>query len=150
MFMNIGMTADYAGPQFLRPNIVRAVGQAFVLTRRLGLRPADTPAARRAGALLPGPRRRPADGRHKAIIAVGRAVQKQAFVMSFSDTFCLLGAALLVALAATLLLNPMRHQGSTHRRQTGILVDVHPGSSAGTGVSQLQLRSSASPGEQPS
>jgi DHA2 family multidrug resistance protein len=46
----------------------------------------------------------PQTARRKAIIAVGRAVQKQALVMSFSDTFCLLGVALLVALAATLLL----------------------------------------------
>jgi hypothetical protein len=48
------------------------------------------------------------------------------------------------------LLNPIRHQGSTRRRQPGILVHVHPGSSAGSGVLQLQLRSSASSGEQPS
>jgi DHA2 family multidrug resistance protein len=31
-------------------------------------------------------------------------VQKQAFILAFSDTFYLLGAALIVALAATLML----------------------------------------------
>jgi MFS transporter, DHA2 family, multidrug resistance protein len=31
-FMNIGMSLDYAGDQFLLPNIVRAVGQAMVIT----------------------------------------------------------------------------------------------------------------------
>jgi hypothetical protein len=41
------------------------------------------------------------------------------------------------------------HQGSTRRRQSGILMHVHLGSSAGSGVLQLQLRSSASSGEQP-
>jgi DHA2 family multidrug resistance protein len=46
----------------------------------------------------------PQTAERKAIAAVGRAIQKQAFVMAFSDTFLLLGVALLVALAATLLL----------------------------------------------
>jgi DHA2 family multidrug resistance protein len=158
MFMNVGMTVDYAGPQFLRPNIVRAVGQAFVLTplsaiatggiepenaasasalfnmtRNIGgafgiallqtfvtkreqfhsnvlshaVSVFDLPTRLRLDALAGYFLAHGADpqtAQHKAIIAVGRAVQKQAFVMSFSDTFFLLGAALLVALAATLLL----------------------------------------------
>jgi DHA2 family multidrug resistance protein len=41
---------------------------------------------------------------HKAIIAVALRVNQQANIMAFSDTFYLLGAALLVALGATLLL----------------------------------------------
>jgi DHA2 family multidrug resistance protein len=31
-FMNFALTADYAGPQLLLPNIVRAVGQALIFT----------------------------------------------------------------------------------------------------------------------
>ena len=41
---------------------------------------------------------------HKAIVAIGLHVRQQAGIMAFSDTFYLLGAALLVALAASLLL----------------------------------------------
>jgi DHA2 family multidrug resistance protein len=46
----------------------------------------------------------PQTAQHRAIAAIGRAIQKQAFVMAFSDTFYLLGVALLVAIGATLLL----------------------------------------------
>jgi DHA2 family multidrug resistance protein len=37
-------------------------------------------------------------------VAIGKIVQKQAFILAFSDMFLLLGAALIVALAASLLL----------------------------------------------
>ena len=46
----------------------------------------------------------PATAWHKAVVAVGQTVREQAYVMAFSDTFYLLGVALLVALVATLLL----------------------------------------------
>ena len=46
----------------------------------------------------------PAAAAHQAIVAIGRTVQKQAYVMAFSDTFFLLGAALIGALIAALLL----------------------------------------------
>ncbi len=46
---------------------------------------------------------------HKAIVAIGNVVRKQAFVMAFSDTFYLLGAVLIVALIATLLLKKPDH-----------------------------------------
>ena len=39
-------------------------------------------------------------------------VQKQAFILAFSDTFYLLGAALIVALIATLLLKKPDHLAS--------------------------------------
>jgi DHA2 family multidrug resistance protein len=53
-----------------------------------------------------------ADASRRAVIAVGHIVQKQAFILAFSDTFYLLGAALLVALMATLLLSkPGRLEG---------------------------------------
>jgi DHA2 family multidrug resistance protein len=46
----------------------------------------------------------PATAAHKAVVAIGKAVQLQSFIMAFSDTFYLLGAILVVALAASLLL----------------------------------------------
>jgi MFS transporter, DHA2 family, multidrug resistance protein len=46
---------------------------------------------------------------HKAIVAIGNVVRKQAFVMAFSDTFYLLGAVLIVAFIATLLLKKSEH-----------------------------------------
>ncbi|MEJ0068565.1 MAG: MDR family MFS transporter [Pseudomonadota bacterium] len=45
-----------------------------------------------------------AEAWHRAVIAIGGTVRQQAYVMAFSDTFYLLGAALLIALAAALLL----------------------------------------------
>jgi MFS transporter, DHA2 family, multidrug resistance protein len=50
-----------------------------------------------------------ADGAHRAYVAIGKIVQKQAFILAFSDTFYLLGAALIVALIATLLLKRPDH-----------------------------------------
>jgi DHA2 family multidrug resistance protein len=46
---------------------------------------------------------------HKAVVAIGNIVRKQAFVMAFSDTFFLLGVSLIVALVATLLLKKPDH-----------------------------------------
>lgn len=46
---------------------------------------------------------------HEAIVAIGRTVQKQAYVMAFSDTFYLLGAALIAALVTALLLKKPDH-----------------------------------------
>jgi len=45
-----------------------------------------------------------AEATHRAIVAVGNTVQKQAFILAYSDTFYLLGAALIVALIAALML----------------------------------------------
>ena len=45
-----------------------------------------------------------AEATHRAIVAIGKIVQKQAFILAFSDTFYLLGAALIVALVAALAL----------------------------------------------
>jgi DHA2 family multidrug resistance protein len=44
------------------------------------------------------------DAVHRAYVAIGKIVQKQAFILAFSDTFYVLGAALIVALLAGLLL----------------------------------------------
>jgi DHA2 family multidrug resistance protein len=50
-----------------------------------------------------------AEATHRAIVAIGAVVQKQAFILAFSDTFYLLGLALIVALAATMLLKKPGH-----------------------------------------
>ena len=50
-----------------------------------------------------------ADASHRAVVAIGHIVQKQAFILAFSDTFYLLGAALIVALMAALLLKKPDH-----------------------------------------
>jgi MFS transporter, DHA2 family, multidrug resistance protein len=44
------------------------------------------------------------DGAHRAYVAIGHVVQKQAFILAFSDTFYVIGAALIIALLAGLLL----------------------------------------------
>ena len=50
-----------------------------------------------------------AEAAHRAVVAIGQIVQKQAFILAFSDTFYLLGAALIVALMAALLLKKPGH-----------------------------------------
>ena len=50
-----------------------------------------------------------AQASHEAVVAIGHVVQKQAFILAFSDTFYLLGAALIVALMAALLLKKAGH-----------------------------------------
>jgi DHA2 family multidrug resistance protein len=49
---------------------------------------------------------------HKAIVAIALRVRQEANIMAFSDTFYLLGAALLVALLASLLLRKPAHTGA--------------------------------------
>ncbi|WP_298240980.1 MDR family MFS transporter [uncultured Bradyrhizobium sp.] len=44
------------------------------------------------------------DAAHRAYVAVGRIVQKQAYIFAFSDTFYLLGMALIIALIAVFFL----------------------------------------------
>jgi DHA2 family multidrug resistance protein len=44
------------------------------------------------------------DAVHRAYVAIGKVVQKQAFLLGFSDTFYLLGMALIVSLIASMLL----------------------------------------------
>jgi MFS transporter, DHA2 family, multidrug resistance protein len=50
-----------------------------------------------------------ADASHRAVVAIGHIVQKQAYILAFSDTFYLLGATLIVALMAGLLLKKPSH-----------------------------------------
>jgi DHA2 family multidrug resistance protein len=49
------------------------------------------------------------DASHRAYVAIGHIVQKQAFILAFSDTFYLLGIALIVALLASLMLKKPDH-----------------------------------------
>ncbi len=46
----------------------------------------------------------PAQARHEAVVAIGRTVRQQASIMGYGDTFYLLGAILVVGVAATLCL----------------------------------------------
>jgi DHA2 family multidrug resistance protein len=158
-FLNVEISTDVAADQLLLPNIVRAIGQALVLTpltalASAGIEVEDTGSAsallnvmRNLGgamgiALLQtfltrreqfhssvigqsvsvfneATRTRldqlthyflnhgisdPAVAWHKAVVAIGNRVHRQAYTMAFGDTFCLLGVALVVALAAALLL----------------------------------------------
>jgi DHA2 family multidrug resistance protein len=158
-FMNIHMTADYAGEQLFWANIVRAIGQALVMTPLSAVASAGIEAenagsasglfnmTRNLGGAIgiavlqtlitkreqfhsnvlmssvsnfsEATRQRIADlthyflthgiadaavAQHEAIVAIGRTVRHQAFVMSFGDVFFLLGAGLILSLLATLAL----------------------------------------------
>jgi MFS transporter, DHA2 family, multidrug resistance protein len=166
-FMNITMTSDYANDQLLWPDIVRAVGQALVMTPlsvvatagveaenagsasslfnmmrnlggAIGIAMLQTFLTKReqyhSNVLMQSvsmfeeaTRARIAhftqyfvshgvldriDAAHRAYVAIGHIVQKQAFTLAFSDTFYLLGAALIVALVASLLLKKPDHLSS--------------------------------------
>jgi MFS transporter, DHA2 family, multidrug resistance protein len=166
-FMNISMTTDYAADQLFWPNVVRAVGQALVLTPLSAVATAGIEAENAGSAsglfnmmrnlggavgiavlqtlltkreqyhsnvlmqsvslLEQATRNRldqltqyfmnhgaidRTDALQRATIAIGHVVQKQAFILAFSDTFYLLGATLIVALAATLLLKKPDHLAS--------------------------------------
>jgi len=54
----------------------------------------------------------PADAARRAYVAIGHILQKQAFVLAFSDTFYLLGITLVVALLATALLKKPDHMSA--------------------------------------
>ena len=49
------------------------------------------------------------DAVHRAYVAIGKVIQKQAFILAFSDTFYVLGVALMVALVASLMLKKPDH-----------------------------------------
>ncbi len=57
-----------------------------------------------------------AEAAHRAAVAIGKVIQKQAYILAFSDTFYLLGVALIVALMAALLLKKPDHleSGGAH------------------------------------
>lgn len=156
-FMNITLSLDSAGDQFFLPNVVRAIGQALVLTPISTITTAGI-AASEAGAAsglsnmlrnLGGAvgtatlgtiltkreqfhsniigqsvtlyreevRQRiddlthyfmahgvadPSAAQHKAIVAIGATVHRQALIMGFSDTFAVIGTTLAIAAIAIL------------------------------------------------
>ncbi len=158
-FMNVYMTADYAGDQLFWPNVVRAIGQALVFTPlsavatagieeqnagsasslfnmmrnlggAIGIASLQTFLTKREqfhsniltssiSAFDEISRNRiaklaayymnhgvsdQAAATHKAIVTIALRVRQQANIIAFSDTFFLMGAALVVALLASLLL----------------------------------------------
>ena len=166
-FMNIYMTTDYATDQLFWPNVVRAIGQALVMTPLSAVATAGIEAENAGSAsglfnmmrnlggavgiavlqtfltkreqyhsnvlmqsvsmFEQATRTRleqltqyfvshgaidHTDALHRAYVAIGHIVQKQAFILAFSDTFYLLGAALIIALAAALLLKKSEHLSS--------------------------------------
>jgi len=163
-FMNVEPSSDYAADQLLLPNIVRALGQALVLTplsavANAGIELANIGSAsslfnmmRNLGGAIgiavlqtfftkreqyhsnvltqsvslfePATRERiermtsyfvrhgiPDHDQaiHQALVAIGGAVRQQASILAFGDTFYLLGAGLVIALFATLLLKKPDH-----------------------------------------
>jgi DHA2 family multidrug resistance protein len=169
-FMNTAMSPDYAGDQLWIPNIVRAIGQAMVLTPLTSLTtgetaPQDAAAASGISNMLRNlggaigtavlatviTRREqfhsniigqsvtlgreevrnwiaqmtdfftahgvtdPAAAHQQAIIALGKAVKRQALVMGFSDTFAVIGVILVLAAIAVALTRKVRGSGAgTH------------------------------------
>jgi MFS transporter, DHA2 family, multidrug resistance protein len=156
-FMNIYMTFDYAGDQLFWANIVRAFGQALVMTPLSAVASAGIEAenagsasglfnmTRNLGGAIgiavlqtlitkreqfhsnilmnsvsnfnEATRQRIADlttyfqthgiadvavAQHEAIVAIGRIVRRQAFVMSYADVFMLIGIGLVIGLIASL------------------------------------------------
>jgi MFS transporter, DHA2 family, multidrug resistance protein len=165
-FMNTAMSPDYAGDQLWIPNIVRAIGQAMVLTPLTsvmtgGIAPQDAAAASGISNMLRNlggaigtavlatiitkreqfhsniigqsvtlgreeVRNRiaqmtdyfmghgvpdPAAAHQQAIIALGKAVKRQALVMGFSDTFAVIGAVLVLAAIAVALTRKVKASG---------------------------------------
>ena len=170
-FMNVYMTGDYASDQLFWPNVVRAIGQALVLTPLSAIATGGIELENAGSASAPFNMMRNlggaigiaalqtlltkreqyhsnvltqsvsmfeeatrtrieqltqyfmnhgvidrVDAAHRAYVAVGNVVQKQAFILAFSDTFYVLGAALIVALLAGLLLKKPDHMdaGGAH------------------------------------
>jgi MFS transporter, DHA2 family, multidrug resistance protein len=167
-FMNTAMSPDYAGDQLWIPNIVRAIGQAMVLTPLTSvttseIAPQDAAAAsgisnmlRNLGGAIgtavlatvvtkreqfhsniigqsvtPGREEvrdriahmtdyflahgvsDPAAAHQQAIIALGNTVKHQALVMSFSDTFAVIGVVLAIAALAVVFTRKAKSSGGS-------------------------------------
>jgi DHA2 family multidrug resistance protein len=167
-FMNTAMSPDYAGDQLWIPNIVRAIGQAMVLTPLTSvttseIAPQDAAAAsgisnmlRNLGGAIgtavlatvitkreqfhsniigqsvtPGREEvrdrlahmtdyflahgvsDPAAAHQQAIIALGNTVKHQALVMSFSDTFAVIGIVLATAALAIVFTRKAKSSGGS-------------------------------------
>jgi DHA2 family multidrug resistance protein len=156
-FMNTTLSLDSAGDQFWIPNIVRAIGQALVITpisaiTTGGIAPSEAGSASGLSNMLRNlggavgtatlstvltkreqfhsniigqavtlsrdeVRQRISDltsyflahgvadaatAQHKAIVAIGNVVRRQALIMGFSDAFAVIGVLLVVAAVAVL------------------------------------------------
>jgi MFS transporter, DHA2 family, multidrug resistance protein len=154
-FLNLAISPDYAGDQLLIPNLVRALGQALVMTplsamatsgidranagsasalfnmmRNLGgsvgiaiLETFVTKREQFHSSIITGgvsllneaTRQRiaslqayfmanglndTATAWHEAVVQIGRTVRRQSYLLAYSDAFCLMGVALLLALVA--------------------------------------------------
>jgi MFS transporter, DHA2 family, multidrug resistance protein len=165
-FMNLHLDQDYAAPQLFWPNVVRALGQAIVMTpisaiAMVGIAPSEAGGASglfnmmrnlggaigtaaietfftrreqfhsamitpKASLLDPATRDRlaalqhyfmahgvsdPATALHRAVIAIGNTIRAQATLMGFGDSFALIGAVLIVAVAAVALLRKGAAEG---------------------------------------
>ncbi len=158
-FLNVHMDQDYSGDQLLVPNLVRAAGQALLMTplsslatagierenagsasslfnmmRNLGgsigiamlqtlltkreqfhsavISPSvslfDEATRQRLASLqhyfMASGTADPATAWHDAVVAVGRSVRTQAYFLAYSDTFLIMGCALLLAVVAAVLM----------------------------------------------
>jgi MFS transporter, DHA2 family, multidrug resistance protein len=158
-FLNIYMDPDYSGPQLLVPNLVRAAGQALVLTPLASLATAgierenagsasalfnmmrnlggsigiamlqtlltkreqfhsavitpqvslfDEATRERLAALqrhfMGSSAGDPATAWHDAVVAIGRTVRAQSYFLAYSDTFFVMGCALLLAVVTAVLM----------------------------------------------
>jgi DHA2 family multidrug resistance protein len=166
-FLNADINHDYSGPQFLLPNLVRAVGQAVVLTPlavlatggierenagsasamfnmmrnlggSIGIAALQTLLTRReqfhSAVITPhvslfneATRQRldmlqqhflssgnadPDAAWHDAVVAIGRGIRAQAYFLAYGDTFFLMGATLLLAIVATVLMRQTAGSGA--------------------------------------
>ncbi len=167
-FMNTSMSPDYAGDQLWIPNIVRAIGQAMVLTPLTSVTTSETAPQDAAAAsgisnmlrnlggaigtavlatvvtkreqfhsniigqsVTPGREEvrdriahmtdyflahgvsDPAAAHQQAIIALGNTVKHQALVMSFSDTFAVIGVVLAIAALAVVFTRKAKSSGGS-------------------------------------
>jgi DHA2 family multidrug resistance protein len=158
-FLNIDINRDYSGDQLLVPNLIRAIGQALILTPlsvlatsgiekanagsasamfnmmrnlggSIGIAALQTFLTRReqfhSAVITPqvslfdeATRQRlsilqqhfmstgtsdTATAWHDAVVAVGRIVRAQAYYLAYGDTFFLMGATLLLAIVAAVLM----------------------------------------------
>jgi DHA2 family multidrug resistance protein len=166
-FLNIHMDQDYSGDQLFVPNLVRAAGQALVMTPlsalatagierenagsasslfnmmrnlggSIGIAMLQTLLTKReqfhsavitpSVSLFDGATRQrlaaiqqhfmatgtadPAAAWHDAVVAIGRSIRAQSYFLAYSDTFFVMGCALLLAVVAAVLMQRSTGSGA--------------------------------------
>ena len=166
-FLNIHMDQDYSGDQLFVPNLVRAAGQALVMTPlsalatagierenagsasslfnmmrnlggSIGIAMLQTLLTKReqfhsavitpSVSLFDGATRQrlaaiqqhfmatgtadPATAWHDAVVAIGRSIRAQSYFLAYSDTFFVMGCALLLAVVAAVLMQRSTGSGA--------------------------------------